>query len=418
MSVQGQSAVAYSYDNADRLTQITQGTTSVGFTYDTIDRRSTLTLPNGIVATYGYDDASQLTSLSYQKGGTSLGTLTYGYDVAGRRISMGGTLAQASLPSAVTSTVHDAANRLTSWGVRTLSYDDNGAMVTDADSSTLTYVWDERQRLSEIKQGTTTVASFQYDAFDRRIGKTIGGVTTSYLHDRWQVIQELNGTTPTANLLTGPRIDEVFRRTTSAGIEDFLIDALGSTVALTDAAGAIQMTYTYDPYGASTPNGTSSNAYQYAGRENDGGLYYYRNRYYSTGLQRFVSQDPLGLAAGQNLYAFVRGNPISFTDPLGLEETPTEEDTGMDKASQEACDIADAAAAAESAADEARRHGDWALSYRKSDEACRNWQRYYLKLKMPAPQECAPHGPIPPPKEPKLDESTPKTETPSPKVKE
>jgi RHS repeat-associated protein len=319
MTVQGQSAVTYSYDNANRLTQIAQGSTNVGFTYDAVDRRSTLTLPNGIVVTYGYDDASQLTSLAYQKNSTMLGTLTYGYDLAGRRTSMGGTLAQVNLPAAVASTVHDAANRVTNWGSHTMTYDDNGALISDADSTTLSYVWDERQRLKEIIQGSTTTASFQYDAFNRRIGKTIGGVSTNLLNDDWQIVQELSGTTPTANLLTGLRIDEIFRRTAGTTVEDFLVDALGSTVALTDATGTVQTTYSYEPYGGTSSAGSSTGSVsQYTGRENDGDLYYYRARYYSPTLNRFISEDPIGLLGGPNTYAYVEGNPLRYTDSFGL----------------------------------------------------------------------------------------------------
>lgn len=319
LTVQGQSAITYSYDNADRPTQIAQGTTSVGFTYDGIDRRSTLTLPNGIVVTYGYDDASQVISLTYQKDSTTLGTLTYGYDLAGRRTSMGGTLAQVNLPAVIASTVHDAANRVTNWGGHTLTYDDNGALVSDADSSTRTYLWDERRRLKEIKHGATTIASFQYDAFNRRVGKTIGGVGTNLLNDGWQVVQELSGTVPTVNLLTGLRVDEVFRRAAGSTIEDFLTDALGSTIALADAAGTVQSTYSYEPYGTATASGgATDNAYQYTGRENDGDFYYYRNRQYGGVLARFVSEDPIGFAGGSNLYEYANSDPISQTDPLGL----------------------------------------------------------------------------------------------------
>lgn len=63
----------------------------------------------------------------------------------------------------------------------------------------------------------------------------------------------------------------------------------------------------------------STNPVQYTGRENDGtGLYYYRNRYYSPLLSRFVSEDPIGLAGGINTYSYVENNPLSFTDPEGL----------------------------------------------------------------------------------------------------
>lgn len=63
------------------------------------------------------------------------------------------------------------------------------------------------------------------------------------------------------------------------------------------------------------------NSLQYTGRENDGtGLYYYRARYYDPVLNRFVSEDPIGLQADLNVYAYVSGNPISFVDPDGLLE--------------------------------------------------------------------------------------------------
>lgn len=62
------------------------------------------------------------------------------------------------------------------------------------------------------------------------------------------------------------------------------------------------------------------NSQQYTARENDGtGLYYYRQRYYSPGTARFISEDPIGWASGQtNAYAYVNGNPVQFKDPSGL----------------------------------------------------------------------------------------------------
>lgn len=159
--------------------------------------------------------------------------------------------------------------------------------------------------------------SFQYDAFGRRITKTLNGSSTNLLYDGQQVVQELNGGTPTANLLTGLRLDEYFQRTKGSTTSMYLQDALGSTIGLTDGTGAIQTTYAYDPYGNVTASGAANdNPYQYTGRENDGtGLDYYRARYYSPGMGRFVSQDPLGFAAGQDVYAYVGGNP-TWHEPI------------------------------------------------------------------------------------------------------
>ena len=57
----------------------------------------------------------------------------------------------------------------------------------------------------------------------------------------------------------------------------------------------------------------SDNPFQYTGRENDGtGLYYYRARYYSPELQRFISRDPIGLGGGDvNFYRYVGNSPVN-----------------------------------------------------------------------------------------------------------
>jgi RHS repeat-associated protein len=65
-------------------------------------------------------------------------------------------------------------------------------------------------------------------------------------------------------------------------------------------------TYTETGYtGASTPNGT-------------GGFAYLRNRWYDPKTGRFLTQDPIGLAGGVNLYSYAGSNPVTFTDPFGL----------------------------------------------------------------------------------------------------
>jgi RHS repeat-associated protein len=97
-------------------------------------------------------------------------------------------------------------------------------------------------------------------------------------------------------------------------------DALGSIIALTDETGTVRTTYSYDPFGNVTVSGEpSDNPFQYTGRENDEtGLYYYRFRYYSSELQRFISEDPVGLLGGINKYIYVGNRPARYIDPLGL----------------------------------------------------------------------------------------------------
>lgn len=157
-----------------------------------------------------------------------------------------------------------------------------------------------------------------------------------------------------ANVLTGLGIDDYFARTDvpAATTSHFFPDALGSALALADAAGTVQTEYTYEPFGRTTVTGVSNtNLLQYTGRENDGtGLYYYRARYYNPQLQRFIAEDPIllplyslasvftaGLKAcygtlspfisrnvsggnPPNPYLYVDNKPLVFSDPTGLDK--------------------------------------------------------------------------------------------------
>ncbi|GEM_PF-2531202 len=170
--------------------------------------------------------------------------------------------------------------------------------------------------------GPGLASSFQYDAFGRRISKTINSASVSFLYNGANIVQEKVGTTVSANLLVGG-IDEVFTRSDSSGTSGFIKDALGSTLALTNSSGAIQTEYVYEPFGKTTVSGTASNnTSKYTGREDEGtGLYFYRARYYSPSLQRFISEDPIEFEAGDvNLYGYVENDPINFIDPSGLEK--------------------------------------------------------------------------------------------------
>ena len=97
-----------------------------GLTYDNVNRRSTLTLTNGIVANYSYDQNSNLTGIGYSLNGSLVGDLSYGYDAVGRRVAVGGSMAATGFPTAISSAVYDAANELTSWNGMSLAYDQNG----------------------------------------------------------------------------------------------------------------------------------------------------------------------------------------------------------------------------------------------------------------------------------------------------
>jgi RHS repeat-associated protein len=315
LTVPGQAVANYTFDSANRLSQITQGSTTVSFGYDNANRRTTVTLPNGVVTSYSYDGASQLAGITYQNGSTTLGNLSYSYDLLGRGASVAGSYARTGLPLAVNQTAYNVNNQLTTWGTANLFYDMNGNMTSDGTHS---YTWDTRNRLKQIDLGNT--ASFTYDPFGRRATKSIVGTTTTFLYDGANAVQELIGGTNTANSLGGG-IDEVFQRTDSAGARSFLADPLGSTLALADSTGTMQTSYSFEPFGNTTVSGSATtNSFAYTGRELDfTGLQFNRARCYNPTIGRFISEDPLGFAgSGPNSYAYVFDSPTNLVDPFGL----------------------------------------------------------------------------------------------------
>jgi RHS repeat-associated protein len=120
--------------------------------------------------------------------------------------------------------------------------------------------------------------------------------------------------------LEGPGLDEIYGKLASTGATSYLRDALGSTIAVSNSSAATTSSYAYSSYGSTVITGTADSPFQYTARENDAAsnLYYYRARYYSPQLGRFISEDPIGLNGGINAYEYASGNPIDLRDPLGL----------------------------------------------------------------------------------------------------
>jgi RHS repeat-associated protein len=321
MSVPGQPDTTYGYYDNNLPQTITRGTETVTFTYDDASRPLTAAIGSQISASYAFDDANRLVGISYLRGVTPIGDVNYEYDRTGQRTNVSGSLATVNLPQPITSATYNDANRLTSWnGYSGFQYDNAGNLTHDQNYD---YVWDSRGQLASLT-GSGLSASFSHDGVGRRIRKTVAGFTTRFLYDGASAIQEQNGSgQPAFDYLSGQGADSWLTRIPADGSarQHYLRDGLGSTVALTDDSGAITTNYGYEPFGRSSQTGSSStNSYQWTGREVDGtGLQYNRARYYDPNTQRWISEDPIGFGGGnENLYEYAGSNPVDYADPSGL----------------------------------------------------------------------------------------------------
>src|SRR3712207_7921458 len=82
-------------------------------------------------------------------------------------------------------------------------------------------------------------------------------------------------------------------------------------------------TNSYDPWGI--PGAANQGRFGYTGQTwiPELGLWYYKARFYSPTLGRFLQVDPVGYDDGLNLYAYVGNDPVNHADPSGLKKKAT-----------------------------------------------------------------------------------------------
>jgi RHS repeat-associated protein len=352
-------ASTYDYDGLSRLSRLrdTKGANAIldnQYSYNTANQIAQNVDLDG-AHNYGYDAVDRLTSASYP----STGNENYGYDGVGNRLSPDSNLIYS----------YGSFNQLMyrggvahpqepDYSAHSYGYDANGNLISDSqpNGNSVQYTWDFENRLAQAAMnsslGSTTV-TYKYDALGRRIqratlpgeggeellggGPTSFGVTTNFTYDGQDVVRDLNSDgSVAAEYLNGPGIDNKIRQTDSSnGALYFTQDHLGSTRALTNAAGNVVANWTYDSFGnADGPGPLAYTRYRYTGREIDAdtGLYYYRARWYDSQVGRFITEDPIGFRGGDvNLYGYVWQNPLNFRDPRGLDGWGNDVADWMDK---------------------------------------------------------------------------------------
>jgi RHS repeat-associated protein len=238
-----------------------------------------------------------------------------------------------------------------------------GGVVTE-----LRLTWDALGRLvyaEREESGVTRRARFGYDYSGARVWKKVErpdgsaagavcGGDTGPIDDTWreQTTLYIDATTEVRNCRMTKYVFAGGRRIARVVTEDPVLapygldafspytffyhqDHLGSASAVTDEGGEVVNYLTYHPYGSIERENTAagfapfSSDQKYTDKELDEelGLVYFGARYYWAELGRWVSPDPLFLEKSNptgseprnlEIYAFVLGNVLKWSDPTGL----------------------------------------------------------------------------------------------------
>jgi RHS repeat-associated protein len=330
----------YTYDPLYRLTQAVRNTTGGGtnhwvWTYDAVGNRLANQLDDSVTSsTY-----NNLNEIQTGAGGGPL--LVRGHLNKPGTATVNGIQAQVTAGNTFQATIQttpgvntfrviatDVSGNVTnqnyqvtlSGSSQTYNQDLDGNLTQNAAGSTTdVYAWDAENQLKSITQNGTTIATFSYDPIGRRLQKVASGTTTNYLYATEDILREARSLGPTTTYVQGPDFDEPLSGNDGTVSTYNHADGLGSIIKVTNASGGISLSRQYDPFG-NMQVGASTGDYSFTGREWDPetGLYYYRARYYDPASGRFLSQDPLGFAAGVNQYDYVDNDPVGFRDPTGL----------------------------------------------------------------------------------------------------
>ncbi|MBT2802643.1 hypothetical protein J7J49_15060, partial [Halomonas sp. ISL-56] len=305
----------------DHLTLRSPDTTSQqSYQYDALGRMSFRSLegdPASKVIAYSYDAAGRL--IGSQHGDHAH---RYSVDAAGNRLE-----GQQALSD----------NRLGQLNGTRYRYDGAGNLIErqQPNGERLTLGYDGANRLVHLTHaselGYTRDATYRYDGLGRRISKTVRHTngTTATTHYGWDgdriVREETDNQRTTVVYEPGSFVPMLRIDDTQQGqvLSAYITDALGTPMQLVTPNGQPRWLAEPDDWAAVKNQRAVRNVIQpirFQGQWHDeeSGLYYNRHRYYDPQQGRYISQDPIGLKGGTNLYGYVT-NPTGMVDPLGLE---------------------------------------------------------------------------------------------------
>jgi RHS repeat-associated protein len=210
--------------------------------------------------------------------------------------------------------VYDLNGNLRTNGAIIYDYDDDNQLLTNwvAGAWRTEFVYDAQHRMRITRE-------YNYQSGWNKTNET------RFVYLGMEVIQERD--TNNTALVTYTRAGSTLLARTdhSSGNHAFYhCDGNLNVTALVNTNQLIVAQYLYDPYGsllAMSGPLSEANVYRFSSKRfiSSAGTYCFGYRFYEPNLQRWLNPDPIGEEGGLNLYGYGLNNPISLTDPLGLD---------------------------------------------------------------------------------------------------
>jgi RHS repeat-associated protein len=321
-----------------------QGT--VNYQYDLDGRPTSISASNVLGRSYVFDNGNRISSITDTLAG--IGTQTYEHDTLDRltkQILAGTTLEYAyadansnrtsktttpagGTATAIPYTIAANSNRITQEGSTSYSYTTGGQITSDG---VRTYTYDNEGRSDRITKNSLSIVN-TYDPLGQRIKKAVGTQFITYVYnEEGQLIGEYD----TNNVMLREYIwlgDRLIGMQSSEYPNQVLrvnTDHLGTVraVSLPNATNTVLWRWEGDQFGDVLPNEdvdangqTLTMPLRHPGQYYDAevGTFYNYFRDYNPATGRYVESDPIGLRGGMNTYGYVGGNPLELIDPEGL----------------------------------------------------------------------------------------------------
>ncbi|MBU0676564.1 MAG: hypothetical protein KJ626_00475 [Verrucomicrobia bacterium] len=308
------------------VTNMTWGGCSISFEYDATGNLLQETRSSGAISEYVYDLTDTMTSFTHRRPGGVLVSNTIQRDSVGFTTNAVGSGLLPDQPVfGETNLVgkYEYGLAIIARGNEFYHSDSAGNLtsITGAVNLAVTYDAENRPTLV-VHNGRTN--EFFYGGNGRCVRSVLNGTARRHFYDHFgNMLFETDDAGKIVNLYFYRDMQLVALRNGQGVTHFYHFNATGNTLTLTDQDAKISATYRYLPYGEVAGGySRTENPFTFMGRDGvrdvSGGIYMTVHRFYDARVGRFFQYDPIGPVGGFHPYDFATGNPIDFSDPLGL----------------------------------------------------------------------------------------------------